>query len=99
MSGRGNTSVWNIISVGGVTLREAISAWWASDGSAAPMLHHDCFWNASGVPPAAEAGLDAPAKYHAYGGADVDAGLGAPIVPPWTSRFFCNQTCRGFPWY
>ena len=97
MSGRGNMSVWNIISVGGVTLREAVSAWWASDGTAAPMLHHDSYWNASGVPPAAEAGLAAPAQYHAYGGAR--AGLDAPIVPPWTSRYFTNPTCRGFPWY
>jgi hypothetical protein len=23
----------------------------------------------------------------------------APPVPAYTSRFFCNPTCRGYPWY
>ena len=104
MSGRGNTSVWNIISIGGVTLREAVSAWWASGNASAPALHHDCYWNASGVPPAEdveEGRSAAPAPYHSYGGGRSGASddLGAPIVPPWTSRYFCNPTCRGFPWY
>ena len=88
--GRGNTSVWNVIAVGGVTMREAVSAWWASDDAAPPALHHDGYWNASGVPPA-----DAPSPPDAA----ADGGLGAPIVPPWTSRYFTNPTCRGFPWY
>ena len=103
MSGRGNTSVWNIISVGGVTLREAVSAWWSSVNAAVPMVHHDCLWNASGVPPADAATADAVSPYHSYGGGGAPGAgaddLGAPIVPPWTSRFFCNPTCRGFPWY
>jgi hypothetical protein len=102
MSGRGNTSVWNIITVGGFTLREAISAWWNNSTSiatnpsssssssslveGAPMLYHDCYWNPSGVPP--------EDSYVA-----TNDTLGAPIVPPWTSRFFCNPTCKGFPWY
>jgi len=117
MSGRGNTSVWNIITVGDVTLQQAISLWWtnstktnegsvASSSSSSPMLYHDCYWNATGVPPAASSLTSAVYdEYHsyAYGGRDVggrqEDKVGAPIVPPWTSRYFCNPTCRGFPWY
>jgi len=107
LSGRGNTSVWNIITVGGVTMREAVSSWWASDSTASPLLLHDCFWNASGVPPPPPPSLDVTTSveagpYHAYGRGAPSTNnneLGAPIVPPWTSRFFCNPTCRNFPWY
>ena len=102
MSGRGNTSVWNIISVGGVTLREAVSAWWATSSVASPMLHHDCFWDPSGVPPSVADADEAvaPQPYHSsYRGGGGGGPLDAPIVPPWTSRYFCNPTCRGFPWY
>ena len=112
LSGRGNTSVWNIISVGGVTMREAVSTWWASGGNnSAPMLYHDSLWNASGVPPAAagtELLPEGVGEYHHHGGGGGSGesgaprpgdGLGAPIVPPWTSRYFTNPTCRGFPWY
>lgn len=101
LSGRGNTSVWNIIAVGNVSMREAVGSWWSSNGTAAPMLHHDCYWNASGVPPL-DTDIDVRDTYHTYGGAVDDGGgnnLDAPIVPPWTSRYFCNPTCRGFPWY
>ena len=101
MSGRGGVSVWNIIAVGNFTLREAVSAWWVSEGApGAPMRHHDCYWNASGVPTAegadSQGGLQA---YDAQGRGDGGGELDAPIVPPWTSRYFCNPTCRGFPWY
>lgn len=113
MSGRGNTSVWNIITVGGVTLQQAISLWWTNStrnnkelsSSSSPMLYHDCYWNASGVPPSSSltSAVDDD-QYHSYsyGGRDIDGWqdkVGAPIVPPWTSRYFCNPTCRGFPWY
>ena len=97
LSGRGNTSVWNIISVGGVTLREAVSSWWGSSVAASPALYHDCFWNASGVPPdspSSDVGAGAAASpYFSYGGGGGASGavLGAPIVPPWTSRYFCNR--------
>jgi hypothetical protein len=102
LSGRGNTSVWNIISIGGMTMREAVSAWWAAGNASSPMLHHDGYWNASGVPPAGAATAAAAA---AAAGPPPSArraateALGAPIVPPWTSRYFTNPTCRGFPWY
>jgi hypothetical protein len=101
MSGRGNTSVWNIISVNNVTMREAVSTWWHSGNTSAPLLYHDSYWNASGVPTGEGAGAAAP--YHTHDGSDGalarGADLGAPIVPPWTSRYFTNPTCRGFPWY
>jgi len=64
------------------------------------MLHHDSYWNASGVPPAGvDAAQEPPAARAGDASAAAQAGLDAPIVPPWTSRYFTNPTCRGFPWY
>jgi hypothetical protein len=100
MSGRGNTSVWNIISINGVTMREAVSAWWAGGNASSPMLHHDGYWNPSGVPPTGAAAASfSPLSHSGSASAEPGAAAGAPIVPPWTSRFFTNPTCRGFPWY
>ena len=74
----------------------------------------DCLWDAAGKPPAtATAGATSASSLHddeaaavlARGGNEtvalaVGAGAGtAPPVPFYTSRFFCNPTCRGYPWY
>ena len=115
MSGRGNTSVWNIITINGITMREAISAWWTGTNitlnkmdtteTTNSMLHHDCYWNASGIPPLLDIDKDTTTMkdtYQTYTSSNFQKsseGLDAPIVPPWTSRYFCNPTCRGFPWY
>ena len=49
----------------------------------------DSVWNASGVPP------PGAGARHVH---NLGAGK-APPVPWYTSRFFTNPTCRGFPWY
>jgi len=79
-------SVWNQIAINGVTMRQAIDAWW-DDRDATPAWHQDSFWNPSGTPPLVD--------QVAHPGYSVDA----PPVPAYTSRFFTNPTCRGYPWY
>ena len=84
-------AVWNQISVGGSTMRQAISQWWKADPSKPGPWLADCTWDPQGKPPP---GSSVGESYHA----DDEAG-DAPPVPFYTSRFFCNPTCRGFPWY
>jgi hypothetical protein len=58
-----STSVWNIISVGGVTMREAVDAWWGQSSASGvdptePAATHsganpqpfitDCLWHSHG---------------------------------------------------
>ena len=87
-------AVWNQISVGGQTMRQAISTWWnAVDLTTPGPWLADCLWNPEGKPPAA---TTSAAQLQLRGNASEG---NAPPVPAYTSRFFCNPTCRGYPWY
>eukprot|EP00658_Telonema_sp_P-2_P013840 TRINITY_DN15248_c0_g1_i11.p2 TRINITY_DN15248_c0_g1~~TRINITY_DN15248_c0_g1_i11.p2 ORF type:complete len:184 (+),score=41.20 TRINITY_DN15248_c0_g1_i11:151-702(+) len=46
-------------------------------------VYYDDTWDASATPPTTD---DGPI-------------VGAPIVPWYTSHYFTNPTCRGYPWY
>lgn len=96
-------AVWNQIAIGGTTMRQAISSWWKSDPAAAAadagsFFHEDCLWDPDGKPPHADGKEDAAAAAAMASRAVATAGSGrAPPVPFYTSRFFCNPTCRGYP--
>ena len=102
------SGVWNQISVGGTTMQQAISQWWDAADSAAGTTHwyEDTLWNATAVPPTV------PGFPSANGGVGLGNPDGenlaravqrlnesAPGVPWYTSRFFTNPSCRGYPWY
>lgn len=87
-------AVWNQISVGGKTMREAISEWWAqADPSKPGPWLADCTWDPQGKPPIAAVSFVDETN------SGDDEAERAPPVPFYTSRFFCNPTCSGFPWY
>lgn len=79
-------SLWNEIAVGGSTMREAISEWWANDCTKPAPLLMDAPWNPDGQPP--PGGQWPPQPDHP-----------PPIVPWYTSNYITNPTCRGMPWY
>ena len=93
-------SVWNQISIDGLTMREAIDTWWLSAtstngtrslrisarGEKKPLslLHADTPWDPTRKAP----------EYRAPWTGKKD-----PPVPWWTSRFMSNPSCQGYPWY
>ena len=89
------SGVWNQIAVGGKTMQLAISQWWDAEASAPGSDHFyaDTPWNASGSPPTAPS---SPSRRGTSTSHDI---VDHPGVPWYTSRFFTNPTCRGYPWY
>ena len=98
--------VWNQISIGSTTMQQAISQWWDAADSATGTTHwyEDTLWNATAVPPTgrgsiANGGASDNGEILARGVATHRLNESAPGVPLYTSRFFTNPTCRGYPWY
>ncbi len=84
---RQKDGVWNQIGINNTTMRQAVSDWWQGR----PAVYYDPPWDPQGKPPVFAAdGID-----------DERAGDGseAPKVPWYTSHFYTNPTCRGYPWY
>ena len=83
---RQKDGVWNQISINGKTMRQAVADWW----NGKPAVYYDPPWDPQGKPPASEANDIAERA---------DNGDQAPRVPWYTSHFYTNPTCRGYPWY
>ena len=81
---RQKDGVWNQLSINGKTMRQAVGDWWQGK----PAVYYDTEWDPQGKPPVGAA----PA---------VGAGgeVQAPKVPWYTSHFYTNPSCRGYPWY
>jgi hypothetical protein len=92
-------AVWNQISIGKTTMRQAIDQWWSADATkdAGPYLQ-DGYWDPTGKPPTPPhvSSLDDPVALHTISDGRDER---APPVPWYTSRFFTNPSCRGYPWY
>jgi len=85
-------AVWNQLSIDGTTMRQAIDKWWNADASKEPgPWLQDTYWDPAGKPPAP--------PHHSDVGQHDHLDANAPPVPWYTSRFFTNPSCRGFPWY
>ena len=91
-------SVWNQISIGGITMRQAIEAWWDSiEETTTPQRRRSLSSESSGnqlflhADPPWNPNLKAPEYRRKW------TGKGDPPVPWWTSRFMTNPSCRGYP--
>jgi hypothetical protein len=108
---RQRDGVWNQIAIKGRTMRQAVGDWWVGK----PAVVYDPPWNPQGKPPQSRSSVEAAAssatpaaetthhQFHSSGHPDEQAGVraggGAPRVPWYTSHFYTNPTCRGYPWY
>lgn len=90
---RQKDGVWNQISIKGKTMRQAVGEWWGGK----PAVYYDPPWNPQGKPPAAAAveGAEVSSSTAESGGRPV--GDEAPKVPWFTSHFYTNPSCRGYP--
>ena len=100
--------IWHTIEIGGVTMQQAVAAWWSAGqgDAAAGQLYADSVWNASGVPPnpinqcpSTSTSTDLQRHPAAVFGPDLHSQHGPPPVPNYTSRFMTNPSCRCMPWY
>jgi hypothetical protein len=99
----------------GKTMQQAISDWWAAPSTAAAAFTADKGWNSTGVPPQPGWPPKKQHTTEQQGGGDgedwdwVDSfadwkdkdwdGVGAPLVPWYSSHFMTNPYCVGYPWY
>ena len=85
-TGNKTTMWWNQIRIGGVSMRDAVHAWWnGSDTS--KTLHRDCLWNGTSTGGPAWPGTGPP------------PGNPDGRMPWYTSKYNCNPTCWGNPFY
>ena len=85
-TGNKTTMWWNQIRIGGVSMRDAVHAWWnGSDTS--KTLHRDCLWNGTSTGGPAWPGIGTP------------PGNPDGRMPWYTSKYNCNPTCWGNPFY
>lgn len=92
-------AVWNQLSIGKTTMRQAIDQWWSADASkeSGPYLQDD-YWDPMGKPPTPPQ-VSSLVDFAAFRATRDDRDERAPPVPWYTSRFFTNPSCRGYPWY
>ena len=88
---RQKDGVWNQIAIKGKTMRKAVGDWWAGK----PALFYDPPWDPQGKPPVVTA-VKHSSESQQHGD---DWHVSAPKVPWYTSHFYSNPTCRGYPWY
>lgn len=86
--------VWNIITVQGKTMQEAVSDWWLGTSPTANKFYADAVWDATGKPPSSPNRFVSRIAQSALNGS-----ARAPVVPWYTARWLSNPSCRGFPWY
>jgi hypothetical protein len=85
---RPKDGVWNQISINGKTMRQAVGDWWTGKSA----VFYDPPWDPQGKPPSS---LVVQSQEVVGNG----GGTAAPRVPWYTSHFYTNPTCRGYPWY
>ena len=84
---RAENGVWNQITIGGVTMQQAIANWWAlGDGATEAVWSHDDGWNATRVAP-----QPPPAA--------ATSGPPTPVVPWYSNHWMTKPSCYGYPWY
>jgi hypothetical protein len=91
-TGGRNRTWWHQIKINGVSMHDAVANWWnGSDTS--KKVHSDCFYNAQ------------PSGNWSAPGVPQWPGTGTPPANPdsrmpwYTSRYNCNPTCWGNPFY
>ena len=85
-TGNKTTVWWNQIHINGISMRDAVHAWW-NGSDTTKTVHKDCTWNgtSTGGPPWPDSGTP--------------PGNPDGRIPWYTSRYNCNPTCWGNPFY
>ena len=88
-----STSVWNIISIGGKTMRQAVDEWWAGNSSSGSS-------GGGGGGGGSSSNNSSGSMRSGRGSGAVAGAFTTDCVWHGTGKeVFCNPVCQGFPYY